>query len=102
MRAARTPPDPAPITKRSTSRSAIHLIQSAPRIAPRLNFVAAFFHFGAHLVDDLCREFLCPTRRRSHALVRDQGLLKKQLVAERRFIKGECVLELLLREANSI
>src|SRR5437660_6229540 len=102
MRAARTPPDPAPMTKRSTSRSAIHPIQSAAADRPRSNFVAAFFHFGAHLADDLFRELLCPTRRRSHALVRDQGLLKKQLVAERRFIKGEYVLELLLREADSV
>src|SRR5436190_18009738 len=102
MRAARTPPDPAPMTKRSTSRSAIHLIQSAGADRPRLDFVTASFHFGAHLVDDLCRELLCPTRRRSHALVRDHGLFNKQLVAEWRFIKGDCVLELLLREANSI
>src|SRR5436305_2427151 len=96
MRAARTPPDPAPMTKRSTSRSAI----SATRYA--LNIMPALSHLGAHLADHLLGELVRPARHGTHALVRNPGLLRQQLMAERGFVEGERILELLLGEPAGV
>src|SRR5437773_870723 len=107
MRAARTPPAPAPTTNRSTSRSAMsrhgisdhwagHRIVRFP--APRLDLVPPLLHFRPHLGDDLLRQLVSPGLGVFHALIEQVGLLRQELAAERRLVEGECVLELLLRE----
>src|SRR5262245_34707197 len=68
----------------------------------RLDFVPSLLHFRAHLADDLLRQAVGPGLGVLHALIEDIGLLGEQLAAERRLVKGECVLELLLAEARGI
>src|SRR5260370_33166563 len=77
MRAARTPPDPPPMTKRSTSRSAM------------LQIVSALFHLGAHFVDDVLRKIVGPGASHGHALVQCRRLLFNDLLAKRRLIEAQ-------------
>src|SRR4051812_31587751 len=100
MRAARTPPEPPPMTNRSTSKSAI---VSPPgrwsdrppaSYPPRLHILAALVHLGAeHLVDVLGEArgpFLHELRARQDRL----RLLHQQLLADRRLVEGDDVLQL--------
>src|SRR5262245_61516782 len=122
IRAARTPPEPAPMTRRSTSCSAICRAPAArqhrrsaarcgagnddraPRGSSRqrLDFMPSLFHFGAHPVDYLLRQSVRPNLRISHALIENPRLFRKQLAAEGRFVKGERVLEFLLLESGGV
>src|SRR5262245_4359971 len=68
----------------------------------RLDLVPSLLHFRAHLADDLLRQAVGPGLGILHALIEDVGLLREQLAAERRFVEGERVLELLLGEARGI
>src|SRR4051812_25567084 len=87
MRAARTPPDPAPITRKSTSWAAI----SAPARKAASQVVALLLHFLAearrHLLVDLAR----PHFGARQALVDDGRLLGGKFLADRRLVEGEHV-----------
>src|SRR5215467_11156865 len=79
-----------------------HMVASKPSAAPHLDVVTSFFHFGAHLGDNLLRQVLGPSLRSFHALIENGGLLHDQLAAERRLVEREYILELLLRESGGI
>src|SRR5262249_5913031 len=93
MRAARTPPDPAPITRRSTSCAAIttpadRAASGASQIVtPLLHFVAEPCH---HLVIDLSR----PGFGALQALVDHDRLLGGEFLADRGLIERDELLEL--------
>src|SRR6185312_15705992 len=99
MRAARTPPDPAPMTKRSTSRSGICLSQPRPR---PLDFMASPLHLGAHLRHHLFRQFLRPWIDTLHRFVKDSRLLLDHFLPKPRLVESEHVFELRFREARRI
>src|SRR5271154_5571134 len=86
IRAARTPPDPPPITKRSTSWPAM------------LNIVSALFHFGAHTVDDFKGQIVRPLAGTVHALVERLRLLGNGLLADRRLVECQQLPQLRLGE----
>src|SRR5262249_62408539 len=79
-----------------------HMVASKPSAAPHSDVVTSFFHFRAHLGDNLLRQVLGPSLRSFHALIEDSGLLHDQLTAERRLVAGESILELLLAEPRGI
>src|SRR6201998_1099539 len=85
MRAARTPPEPPPITKRSTSWSAILRIT--------LHIVSALFHLGAHTGHDFFGEVVRPLAGIGHALVKHYRLLGQLLLTERRLVEGQQILQ---------
>src|SRR5215470_11124430 len=85
MRAARTPPEPAPITNRSTSKS---LIAGSPSVA-RSERVSALSHLGAQALQRLFVQLHRPILRRRHGLFDEVRLFGLQLLAERRFVEGE-------------
>src|SRR5262245_22498347 len=91
MRAARTPPEPAPMTKRSRSIG-----------GQMSDLVAALLHLDAEFADDLLRQAVRPDLRILHALVENDRLLADQLAPERRLVEGERVFELLLGEAAGV
>src|SRR5262249_41357502 len=82
IRAARTPPDPPPITKRSTSLSAMSHI------------VSALLHLRAHFVDDLFGKFIRPFAGQIHAFVRRLWFFGDDLLAERRLVERQNLLQL--------
>src|SRR6266576_6609710 len=73
IRAARTPPEPPPMTNRSTSNSAMVTpteVGLPDRIYTsdlHLDFLAAFAHLGAELSIDRFGEDLCPLVHIGHA-----------------------------------
>src|ERR1700710_1461810 len=82
IRAARTPPEPPPMTNRSTSNSAI----SAP-IEIRLpwsNLLAALAHLGAELAVDHFGKTIRPLLHIGDAALNCLGLGREQSLAERR------------------
>src|ERR1700684_2918754 len=81
MRAARTPPDPPPITKRSTSYSAM------------LDVMPALLHFIAHFCDDFVRELVAPVSSVGHAFLERFRLLDDELAADWRLIEGQNFLQ---------
>src|SRR5690242_18593206 len=92
-RAARTPPDPAPITNRSTSRSAIVCSSTGPPAwnAPvrRSQIVTSFLEFNAHLGNHLFGQLVGPVLGEFHAAIDNPRLLRKHLLADRRGIECE-------------
>src|SRR5580692_4673016 len=85
IRAARTPPEPPPITKRSTSNSAI----SAPT-KDQINsshLLAALAHLGAEFAADLIGKSLGPLVHIGHAHLDRLGLGRQQLLAQRRLVE---------------
>src|ERR1700712_4966913 len=95
IRAARTPPEPPPMTNRSPSKSAIC---SPGRSQFRSDFLAAFFHLGAELIVDRLGENLRPLVHIGHAELDCPRLRRKQLLAERRFVKRHQILQVLFGE----
>src|SRR5215471_7805077 len=90
MRAARTPPDPPPITKRSTSCSAIsHVVSALP-------------HLGAHFTHDFLRKLIRPAPRHRHAFVGRFWFFGDDLLAERRLIERQKLLQLRFGEMARI
>src|ERR1700733_11952922 len=81
IRAARTPPDPPPMTKRSTSKSDM------------LHIVPALLHLGAHPGHDVDGKIVAPASRIGHAFVERLRLLDEHLLAERRLIEGQKALQ---------
>src|SRR5262245_7602989 len=105
MRAARTPPEPAPMTKRSTSGIANPSPNpgSHPRSCPhRLDFVPPPLHLRAKLGNDFVGKLVPPSLHVLGALVENDRLLRDDLPAERRLVEREHVLELLLGEPRCI
>src|SRR5690348_13301521 len=107
MRAARTPPEPAPITNKSTSCPAI--AYASPDLSAGLSSGAAGSHrvapllqFIAHLRRHFGRELVGPVLGEVHAVVHDDRLLGEHLLACRRLIEGEDLLELLLGEVRRV
>src|SRR5258708_6517092 len=100
MRAARTPPEPAPMTNRSTSSDI-----PAPIVALRRELelgVAAFFHFRAHFRHHGLGIFVDPDLRTLGRCLAGLRLLLNHLLAERRLVEGDHILEVLLAERSGI
>src|SRR5690348_9884689 len=88
MRAARTPPEPAPMTKRSTSSPA--MLRPASRLSPRRSDrVTLLLHLFANASDDLLGKLRAPLARGGKALLQHLGKLRNQLLAGRRVVEGE-------------
>src|SRR3954471_18096064 len=96
MRAARTPPEPAPITNRSTSGIPIVWLDLG------LNFFSSPSHLAAELGDDFVRELVRPLVDVAGALIEDHRLLRDDLAADRRLVKCQHILELLLCELGGV
>src|SRR6266702_6047055 len=67
-----------------------------------LQIMPALLHLGAYPGKDVLREPVRPLLHAGHALVEHPRLLGDQLLAERRLVEGERVLELGLGEPLSI
>src|SRR3954454_23832743 len=93
MRAARTPPEPPPMTNRSTSKSAIG---SPGTRSGRSEILAALFHLDAELFVDRLGKNLPPLVHIGHAELDRPGLVHEQLLTERRLVKRDQVFQLLL------
>src|SRR5437879_9716988 len=93
MRADRTPPDPAPMTNRSTSSGII-----LPRLVGSELGVAALSHFRTHFRDHGLGIFVDPNLRALGRLFAGLRFLLDHLLAEWRLVEGDHVLELLLGE----
>src|SRR3954454_21068292 len=96
MRAARTPPEPPPITKRSTSYSAMAappLFRQPPsdRLVALLHLVAEFLVHGA-------RKLQRPLVHIAHAKLDRPRLGHQQLLSQRGLVEGHEILQLLLGE----
>src|SRR6478736_1786909 len=108
MRAARTPPEPAPMTKRSTSWSAIsrrhHIIRTiAPVIGDNpLKRVTPLLQFVAHFRDNLVGERVCPVLRKFQAFLTDFRLLGEQLHADWGLVERQYLFELRFGEVGSV
>src|SRR5437762_10617939 len=101
MRAARTPPDPAPMTNRSTS-SGIALPPFGPNARQLELVVAALSHFRAHSRDHGLGIFVDPDLRALGRLFAGLRLLLDHLLAEWRLVEGDHVLEVLFGERTRI
>src|SRR5947209_4832961 len=105
MRAARTPPEPAPMTNRSTSSD---MVFSLPRPIPgqepeRLHkALAALLHLGAELGVDFGRKRARPVVRGLHGFLQRLGFFGNELLPERRFVERQRVLEFLLGEMRGV
>src|SRR5262245_41852552 len=100
MRAARTPPEPPPMTNRSTSNSVISHLDLVFRQSSDL--LAPLAHFGAELAVDDLREVLRPAVHIGHAELDCPRLARQQLLAERRLVEGDEVGQLLLGELVAV
>src|ERR1700681_3776481 len=92
IRAARTPPDPPPMTNRSVSNSAM----SAPE---RL---ATLFHFRTKFIVHRFVKALRPLAHIGHAGLNRLWLLREQLLAERRLVEGDEVFQFLLGKVAGV
>src|SRR3954471_2077243 len=93
IRAARTPPEPPPMTNRSTSNSAI---------AVSSDLLAALAHLGAEFAVDRFAESLRPLVHVGHAELDRLWLRSQQFLAERRLVERHQVLQFLLGELAGI
>src|SRR5262249_47172565 len=96
MRAARTPPEPAPITNKSTSGIPIVFLVSS------LDLFSSPSHLGAELGNDLVCELVRPLVHIARALIEDHRLLRDDFAADRRLVERQYVLELLLGELRGV
>src|SRR6202035_3216002 len=90
MRAARTPPEPPPMTNRSTSKSDM------------LHIVSALLHFGAHAVHDIDRQIVRPRGGATHRVFDSLRLFDDHLLADRRLVERQNLLQLGLGEMGGI
>src|ERR1700683_2997699 len=90
MRAARTPPEPPPMTNRSTSKSDM------------LHIVSALLHFGAHAVHDVHRQIIRPCGGAAHRVFDSLRLLEHHLLANRRLVERQNLFQLGLGEMAGI
>src|SRR5947209_6061150 len=96
MRAARTPPEPPPMTKRSVSKSAM---VDVTRV---LQVVTLLLHLGAEAVHHFLTHARRPLLHIVKGLVEHERILDDNLPAERRLVEREHVLQLLLAETLGI
>src|SRR3974390_218196 len=107
-RAARTPPEPAPITKRSTCCSAIgrHCLlagRAGPRPAVwRLLCNPSFLQLFAHFSYNFVRKLICPFLREAQTGIGDLRLFIQQLFAGRRVVERNNRLQLLISESTCV
>src|SRR5262249_33648474 len=96
MRAARTPPEPPPMTKRSTSYSAM----AAPPFLreARSDRLVALLHFLAERLVHDTRKRQRPLVHVGHAELNGARLGRQQFLAQRRLVEGDEILQLLLGE----
>src|SRR5262245_10851431 len=107
MRAARTPPEPAPITRRSTSCAAITTPALAVGRAARhvdavSQIVTLLLHLGLEPRHDLLADLSRPGFRARQALVDHDRLLGGEFLADGRLVEREHVLELRLGEFRRV
>src|SRR5262245_39042793 len=103
MRAARTPPEPAPMTNRSTSDIADPFNPKCHRTAVgkcAASELAPLFQLVAKPVGDFLAKFLTPGFGAFQSFRLDRFALLFELDADRRFIEGEHVLELFFGETG--
>src|SRR3954452_16779367 len=96
MRAARTPPEPPPITKRSVSNSAMGFAGRG------LKIVALLFHLGAEAVHHFLANARRPLLHESKSLIEDHRLSFQHFLAERCLVEREHVLQLSFGESDCI
>src|SRR5579862_3416489 len=90
MRAARTPPEPPPMTNRSTSKSDM------------LHIVSALLHFGAHAIHDVDRQIVGPFGGAVHGIFDGLRLLDDHLLADGGLVERQDLLQLGLGEMRRI
>src|ERR1700754_3310372 len=90
-------PGPPPMTKRSTSYSAMAAMPLR-RVLALGDRLTALLHFILEGVVDLHAEFLRPLPHPAHAHLDGLRLVFQQLLAERRLVEGHEILQLLLGE----
>src|ERR1700733_6623066 len=90
MRAAPTPPEPPPMTNRSTSKSDM------------LHIVSALLHFGAHAVHHVDRQIVSPFGGAVHRVFDGLRLLDDHLLADRRLVERQNLLQLGLGKMGGI
>src|SRR3954451_7546809 len=95
MRAARTPPEPPPMTKRSVSKSAMTGVL-------RLEIVAFLLHLGAKAVHHILTDALTPLLNIVEGFVEHLWLDRNHLFAEGRFVERQHVFEFLLAESIGV
>src|SRR3954467_2098070 len=72
------------------------------RLKTLSNFLAALLHLGAELAVDGFGKGLRPLVHVGHAELDGAGLAREQLLAERRLVEGDEILQLLLGELVSV
>src|SRR5258706_3157115 len=100
IRAARTPPEPPPMTNRSTSNSAIQAPLKAGVCGSYL--LAAFAHLGPEFAIDDFAKLLRPLVHKGHAELNCPRLGGEQFLPKRRFVERDQVLQFLLGELVGI
>src|SRR3974390_2879394 len=107
-RAAQTPPEPAPITKRCACWSAIGRFcllagRAGPRPAVwRLLCNPSLLQLFAHFADNFVRKLICPFLREAHTGIGDLRLFIQQLLASRRVVECNDRLQLLISESSRV
>src|SRR5262249_28097490 len=104
MRAARTPPEPAPITNRSVSKSLIGYSKLGRSSKPgRSEVVALLLHLGAKAVHHLLGDARAPLLlHEGEGRVEHLRLLHQHLLPERRLEEGHELFELSIAEARRV
>src|SRR5262245_19237822 len=100
MRAARTPPDPAPITNKSTS-AMVRLVARRPA-GGASQIVALLLHLGAEARHDFLRHFFRPRLGPRQPLVDDDRFVGSEFLAHRRLVERDHLLQLGFAEALGI
>src|SRR5438552_5774800 len=68
----------------------------------RLEVMSPLLHFGAETRQHFVAELVGPVFSEFHAFLHDLRLLGYELAAERRFVEGKRILELLLGETRGV
>src|SRR5260370_23283259 len=102
-RAARTPPDPAPMTKKSTSKAMDRALSrdSAPGSPAGLELDALFLHLIARAREDVGRQLLPPWPSDRGKLLQEDWLGREVFLARRAVEERGDLLELLFRHLGS-
>src|SRR5580658_5822718 len=77
MRAARTPPDPAPMTKKSTSKAMAHALRRFRFALANLKIDPLFLHLLAGAREDVDRQLLAPRIGDGAELLKKYGLRRE-------------------------
>src|SRR5271170_2113107 len=103
MRAARTPPDPAPMTKKSTSKAMGLTLSAAARerLPASLELDALLLHFLAGADHDVGRQLIAPGRGDAGQLLQKDRRDRDIILARRAFEEGRDVGQLFLGHFRS-